>query len=178
MSHLGLRYTRCYALLLYAVNRSPVNRNELPYDAFVPDPSWLIPYEEEGDYYDPNDFNRVIYHCSDVDAEERISVLLSDADLLLERCNGSFEEVAEYQLFARCISEQTTAEDGKRRLRKKADGGMDSGILQNPSDPDATFREKSGKKHRGYAGNIEESVGKNGSIVTDYQFDANNKSDS
>ena len=55
---------------------------------------------------------------------------------------------------------------------------MDSGILQNPSDPDATFREKSGKKHRGYAGNIEESVGKNGSIITDYQFDANNKSDS
>ena len=24
-----------------------IDRNELPYDAFVPDPSWLIPYEEE-----------------------------------------------------------------------------------------------------------------------------------
>ena len=55
---------------------------------------------------------------------------------------------------------------------------MDSGMLQNPSDPDATYREKAGKKHHGYAGNVEESVGKNGSIVTDYQFDANNKSDS
>ena len=129
-------------------------------------------------YYDPNDFNKVIYHCSDIDTEERFAVLLSDADILLEKCNGSFEDVTEYQLFIRCMSEQTIVENGKRRLRTKADGGMGSGILQNPSDPDATFREKAGKKHRGYAGNIEESVSKNGSIVTDYQFDTNNKSDS
>jgi hypothetical protein len=129
-------------------------------------------------YYDPNDFNKVIYHCSDVDVQERFDVLFSDADLLLERCNGSFEDVTEYQLFLRCISEQTIVEDGKRRLRTKEDGGMTSGILQNPSDPDATYREKAGKRHRGYAGNIEESVGKTGSIVTDYQFNTNNKSDS
>ena len=98
-------------------------------------------------YYDPNDFNQVIYHCSDIDAEERFSVLLSDADLLLERCGGAFDDVTEYQLFVRCLSEQTVVEDGKRRLRIKADGGMDSGMLQNPSDPDATYREKAGKKH-------------------------------
>ena len=36
-----------------------------------------------------------------------------------------------------------------RRLRTKEDGGLHSGILQNPSDPDATFREKAGKEHRG-----------------------------
>lgn len=129
-------------------------------------------------YYDPNDFNQVIYHCSDVDAEERFCTLLSDADMLLDKCGCSFEEVTEYQLFIRCLSEQTVVEDGKRRLRAKADGGMDSGMLQNPSDPDATYREKAGKKHRGYVGNVEESVGKNGSIVTDYQFATNNKSDS
>ena len=129
-------------------------------------------------YYDPNDFNQVIYHCSDIDAEERFSVLLSDADLLLDRCGSSFEDATEYQLFIRCLSEQTILEDGKRRLRTKADGGMGSGMLQNPSDPDATYREKAGKKHHGYAGNVEESIGKNGSIVTDYQFDTNNKSDS
>ena len=55
---------------------------------------------------------------------------------------------------------------------------MNSSIMQNPSDPDATYREKAGKKHRGYAANVEESVGKNGSVVTDYQLDSNNKSDS
>lgn len=46
------------------------------------------------------------------------------------------------------------------------------------SDPDATYREKAGRQHRGYVANIEESVSENGSIVTDYQFEKNNVSDS
>lgn len=55
---------------------------------------------------------------------------------------------------------------------------MDSNILQNPSDPDATFRSKAGKNHRGYTANVTESVGENGSIVTNYQYDPNTHSDS
>lgn len=55
---------------------------------------------------------------------------------------------------------------------------MDSSMMQNPSDPDATFCKKAGKEYRGYAANVEESVGKNGSIVTDYQFEKNTYSDS
>ena len=55
---------------------------------------------------------------------------------------------------------------------------MSSGIMQSPVDPDATFREKAGKEHRGYTANIEETVGQNGSVVTDYQFEQNNVSDS
>ena len=66
----------------------------------------------------------------------------------------------------------------KRRLRTKEDGGMKSSMLQNPSDPEATFRSKAGKEYRGYAANIEESVGENGSVVTEYQYDQNNHSDS
>ena len=58
------------------------------------------------------------------------------------------------------------------------DGTMNSSALQNPSDPDATYRNKSGKSYRGYAANIEETVGKNGSVVTDYQFDKNTHTDS
>lgn len=50
---------------------------------------------------------------------------------------------------------------------------MNSSALQNPSDPDAAYRNKFGKSYRGYATNIEETVGKNGSVVTDYQFDKN-----
>ena len=48
---------------------------------------------------------------------------------------------------------------------------MNSSALQNPSDLDATYRNKYGKLYRGYAANMEETVGKNGSVVTDYQFD-------
>ena len=44
-------------------------------------------------YYDPNDFNRVIYHSRNEDAAGKISDILKDAekdaDLLLERCGAS-----------------------------------------------------------------------------------------
>ena len=55
---------------------------------------------------------------------------------------------------------------------------MNSSALQNPSDPDATYRDKSCKLYRGYVANREETVGKNGSVVTDYQFDKNTHTDS
>ena len=55
---------------------------------------------------------------------------------------------------------------------------MKSSMMQNPSDPEATFRSKAGKEHRGYASNLEESVGANGSVVTEYQYEQNKNSDS
>ena len=55
---------------------------------------------------------------------------------------------------------------------------MNFTMLQIPSDPEATYRNKSGKIHRGYVANIEESVGANGSVVTNYQYEQNNYSDS
>ena len=129
-------------------------------------------------YYDPNDMNAVIYHKREDPEEDRLQTILNDADGLLKACEGSFDEVAQYQLLIRVIREQTIRnEDGTLRLKKRTDGGMDSTVLQNPADPEATFREKAGKKNRGYAANITEDVGENGSIVTDYQFEQNNHSD-
>jgi hypothetical protein len=72
------------------------------------------------------------------------------------------------------MREQTIkGESGAVRLRTKEDGGMDSTILQNPSDPEATYREKNGKQHRGYVANVVESVGDNGSVITDYNYEQN-----
>ena len=59
----------------------------------------------------------------------------------------------------RVLKEQTVVEEfGTRRLKTKEDGAMGSQILQNPSDPDATYREKEGKQNRGYTANIVETV--------------------
>ena len=102
-------------------------------------------------YYDPEDYNRVIYHSRSTEADNRIADLLKDADALQKTCAGMFEDITEYQLLVRCLSEQTVTEDGKRRLKKKEEG-MGSGLMQNPSDPEATYREKAGKGHRGYSG--------------------------
>lgn len=129
-------------------------------------------------YTDANDYNRLFYHQRNGDMNQIIQMLLTDSDCLLELCRSDFEEVTEYQLFVRCLSDQTVVENEKRRLRTKEDGTMNSSALQNPSDPDATYRNKSGKLHRGYVANIEETVGQNGSVVTDYQFDKNTHTDS
>lgn len=55
---------------------------------------------------------------------------------------------------------------------------MDASIFQNPSDLDATYQEKAVKQNRGYAANVGEAAGKDGSIVTDYQYGQNTHSDS
>ena len=54
---------------------------------------------------------------------------------------------------------------------------MPSDMLQNPSDPDAIYRFKAGKSHKGYSANIVEAVDAKGSVLTDYQYDVNIRSD-
>ena len=129
-------------------------------------------------YTDPNDYNKVFYHQRSTAMEDKIKKLLEDSDTLLGICGTNFEDVSQYQLFVRCLSEQTVVEDGVRRMRKKEDGGLDSSVLQNPSDPDATYRVKAGKTCRGYAANVTESMGSAGTFVTDYQYEQSIYSDS
>ena len=129
-------------------------------------------------YAEDNDFNQFFYYAKNSDYAEKCLQLLADADALSDFCGGRFNDWKEYQLFNRCICEQTVREKGGRRLATHEDGTMDSSILQNPSDPEATFRSKAGEEHRGYVANLEESVGENGSVITDYRFEQNTYSDS
>ena len=161
LSRMELIYT-CIAKLAIYMNK--INGSALPDDL--------------KHYTDPNDFNKVIYHQRSTDANERIKQLLMDADKLLALCESGYNNSTEYDLFVRCLSEQTIVENENRRLRTKEDGGINSAMMQNPSDPEATSRSKAGKEHRGYAANLEESVGANGSVVTEYQYEQNNHSDS
>lgn len=129
-------------------------------------------------YTDPEDRNRVIYHNRSDETIDKIAVVLKDYRTVLNLITEDYEESSCYLLVKRVLTEQTIEnEDGSLRLRTKEDGGMNAGILQNPSDPEATFREKAGKQHRGYTGNIVESVGEKGSIVTDYDLQPNTHSD-
>lgn len=161
MSRMELIYTCISKLIVYLTKNAPDKVSE-----------------QMKHYADPNDYNRIFYHQRNDDMDAIIQTLLTDSEFLLEVCKTDFEEVTEYQIFVRCLSDQTVVENEKRRLRTKEDGTMNSLALQNPSDPDATYRNKSGKLYRGYAANIEETVGKNGSVVTDYQYDKNTHTDS
>lgn len=164
LSRSELLYT-CVAKMLLYIRKD--NDNNLPEEL-----------SEMEHYCNPNDFNRLFYYNNSEQTVDFLPQILKDADTLLKYCGASYDSVTEYQLLVRCLSEQTIVENSTRRLRTKKDGGMGSGILQNPSDPDATYREKAGKRHRGYVANLEESVGGNGSVITDYQFEQNTYSDS
>jgi len=134
--------------------------------------------EELAHYAAPNDFNQVFYYAKSSSYAEKCLTLLRDAEALSELVKDNCTDWEEYILFKRCIDEQTIVDEGTRRLATHEDGTMHSSILQNPSDPDATFRSKAGEEHRGYVANLEESVGENGSVITDYQFEQNTYSDS
>lgn len=129
-------------------------------------------------YYDPNDFNRTFYYNNSTDTEDIITALLSDAETMMERCGSVPEEMEEYQLLERCLSEQTVVESNVRRLREKKKDHFPKAMMQSPTDPNATYREKAGKKYRGYVANVEEVVDSSGSVIIDYQFEQNIYSDS
>ncbi len=128
-------------------------------------------------YADPNDRNRFIYHDSETPQAEKLQKVIDDAVNLLPRCEDEYSDTGDYQLLERAINEQTKKDDSGRSIPKDKSDDMNSSILQNPADPDATYRSKAGKEHRGYVANITEAVDENGSISTDYQFDVNTHSD-
>lgn len=135
--------------------------------------------EELQHYINANDRNQVIYHNHSDETADKIGTILNDAVTLKKLCGSDFDESSSYQLLLRVLKEQAVEkEDGSYRLRTKEDGGMNGSILQNPSDPDATYREKAGRKHRGYVANVTEASGEEGSIITDYQYEQNTYSDS
>ena len=76
------------------------------------------------------------------------------------------------------IEEQTDKGSDGNLILKSGKSDMNSKLLQNPADPDATYRAKAGKDYRGYIANVVEAADKNHSIAVDYQFEKNIYSDS
>lgn len=171
--------------LMVASNIKKMSRLELLYtcvsnmaNLFAGDNPEVLP-ESLRHYCNKDDRNAVIYHNRSEKTLDRIDQVLKDAGELLPLCAGKFDDASEYQLLLRVLKEQAVKDEhGNYRLKEASDPSMNSSMLQNPADPDATFREKNGKQHRGYIANVTESVGESGSVVTDYQYEQNNHSDS
>ncbi len=132
-------------------------------------------------YLEKDDTNQYLYHKKEGSIEEKILTIMREAETLISLCDatGVFDDTSEYQLLIRLMKERTIMDDdGKRRLRRKEEIEEPSKTLPNPSDPEATFRSKGGKKHIGYVGNVVEGVGEKGSLVMDYAYEQNLYSDS
>ena len=129
-------------------------------------------------YLMPDDMNEVIYYCKGEDVQPRLEKALLETDSLLKIMQDEqWHGYEEYQLLLRVSNEQGKRENGQLVPRENREIAPCS--LQNPSDPDATYRKKAGKDYKGYAGNLVEEVGDNGDgLIVDVAFAPNQHSDS
>lgn len=137
----------------------------------------LVP-EELKCYLEEGHKNETIYRTRDKDAETKLEWLLGHSMILKEVCSNYDAEIIQceaFQLLNRLLEEQVELnEDGK--TVPKAGKDLDSEILQNPSDPDATYREKySGNV--GYVANLVESFNEDSGVITHYDLKPNTYSD-
>lgn len=118
--------------------------------------------------------NQVIYYAKGEDVKPRLQKVIDEALKMKDVMEDDiWHDFSQYQLLIRVINEQVK-EDSTPKEKKE----IRSTSLQNPSDPDATYRKKAGKDHEGYVGNLIESIGENGSgIITDFSYDQNTHSD-
>lgn len=130
-------------------------------------------------YMDQDDYNHVIYYCKGEDVTPRLTKAIQEAEQVKKiMSDDCWHEFSEYQLLLRVLAEQSeTDKDGNTVPKER--GKISSESLQNPSDPDATYRSKAGKSNKGYVGNIVETIGENGdSLITGVSYEKNTHSDS
>ena len=128
-------------------------------------------------YLDEEDKNDTIYHRKNEEISGRLQTVIDDATALIQKLGDAYFELPEYQLLRRVLKEQTeTTAEGKIIPTDKKN--ITPSSLQNPSDPDATYRSKAGKDNKGYVGNLVETFDEKGSIITNYDYEVNSHSDS
>jgi hypothetical protein len=123
-------------------------------------------------YTKAEDKNATIYRAKNDEVAIRVQTVVGDAMVIKGMCANGFEGCREYELLERVLNEQTA--DGNLLAGKD----IKATSLQNPSDPDATYRKKAGEGHTGYVGNIVESCDKErGNIIDNYALEQNIHSD-
>jgi len=129
-------------------------------------------------YLNADDKNRVIYHNKAEERAEKIQAIIEDGAKLVESLGEIGAELPEYALVIRLLEDQSVIDESGKRVAKE-NRSISPGSMQNPSDPEATYRKKAGKHHIGYVANVVETFDGNGnSVITDYEFEQNRHSDS
>ena len=172
--------------MMIATRSKSMSRLEIVYTVVSNAVRFLVKNGAEGEipeemkhYLEDGDHNDVIYYCKDEDAGSRLEKVLREAERAHELLNrDEWCQSEAFRLLERVLNEQTDVDESGRRTAK-AKREISPSSLQNPSDPDATYREKAGEGHKGYVGNIVETIGKEGdSLITDIQYEQNIHSDS
>jgi len=109
----------------------------------------------------------------DKDLNSKIKRVLKDGLKLyfLSRKDKEISKTEEFKLLSRMLKEQTR----KGKIKTSLEIAPDS--LQNPTDPDATYRKKGKKKHIGYTVNLVEKFDDKHRMITGYDLKKNTYSD-
>ncbi|MDP8218758.1 MAG: transposase [Candidatus Theseobacter exili] len=120
--------------------------------------------------------NDTIYRSRDKDLDSKLRALISDANELMMIFKETLvSQTEEYQLLCRMLGEQTYIKDGKTELKPSKE--ISSNSLQNPTDPDATYRKKGTKGNIGYTANVVEKFDEANAIISQYDLQQNIYSD-
>jgi len=119
-------------------------------------------------YLDKSHYNDTIYRSRDKDLNTRIKKVLKDGVRLysIYRKDKEIRKAKEFKLLSRMLKEQ-----------KRTSKHISPDSLQNPTDPDATYRKKGKNKHIGYTANIIEKFDDNNRMIEGYDLQKNTYSD-
>lgn len=124
---------------------------------------YFKPYLEESHY------NDTIYRSRDKDLNTKIKRVLKDGVRLysIYRKDKEIRKTKEFKLLRRMLKEQ----------KGKSSKNISPKSLQNPTDPDATYRKKEKKKHVGYTANLIEKFDDKNRMIEGYDLQKNTYSD-
>ncbi|RCW77915.1 transposase-like protein DUF772 [Halanaerobium sp. DL-01] len=161
--------------LVYTVNANLIKKFNQLDNAAIPE-SCLS-------YLDKGHKNETIYKTRDKESESKLDFLLKQSQILYRAALESKSKISkteEFELLKRMLGEQTDHDDfddlDPDDIEAKDAKKLDSDILQNPSDPDATYRFKY-SANIGYTANVVEVFDGDNSIIKNYDFKENIYSD-
>jgi len=157
--------------LVYTVNYQFIRMLSQLSTDFIP--------EECKSYLEKGHKNETIYRTKDSDSETKLEFLLKQSRDLYNsglEAGTKVTETEEFKLLKRMLGEQTKDSDDFDIAEPRDSKDIASDSLQNPSDPDATYRFKYGS-NTGYVANVAEAFDENGSIIISYDLKPNIYSD-
>lgn len=131
--------------------------------------------KEKEHYLSRDYFNKVVFYNKHNDIEKDWQKCIEDGLTLLQETKELLEENPDYQNLDRLINEHITFETGEPKLISQTKVSPNS--LQNPSDPDASYKKKNRKTYIGYAANVVETFNPTLALITSYEFEKNTISD-
>lgn len=121
--------------------------------------------------------NDTIYRAKSKDSQSKLQLLINDANELYKTCylDDECRNLKEFKILTRMLNDQVIeTEEGEFIPIEGKD--IASTSLQNPTDPDATYREKYGD-NIGYVANVAQVADDEHQLILNYDFEQNIVSD-